>query len=186
MWPLPYAVLLRWLPTHTSTTRLRRPHPHPSPTPPQSRAPDKAAALFVLATLKGYYTNFYPALLHCDADRYIETWALVRCLGKFSDPGTAAGVRSGQGIKLAHYPVSPPVSLYPVLRIPLSHIPYPIIPHPLSRYPVSHPSPPPPPPSPPLPSPPPPTPPPSPPPPSPPPSASIDSASKIQIDSASN
>ena len=48
-------------------------------------------ALFILATLKGYFTNFYPALLHCDKDRYIETWALVRCPGAFSDPRRAPG-----------------------------------------------------------------------------------------------
>lgn len=38
-----------------------------------------------------YFTNFYPALLHCDKDRYIETWALVRCPGPFSDPRRAPG-----------------------------------------------------------------------------------------------
>ena len=79
-----------WPPTTLSpptTTAI----PSPTPTLPQRRAQDRAAALFVLATLKGYYINFYPALLHCDADRYIETWALVRCPGPRSDPGTAAG-----------------------------------------------------------------------------------------------
>ena len=61
-----------WPPTTLSpptTTAI----PSPTPTLPQRRAQDRAAALFVLATLKGYYINFYPALLHCDADRYIET-----------------------------------------------------------------------------------------------------------------
>jgi hypothetical protein len=61
---------------------------------------------------------------------------------------TSPGVRPGQGIQLAQYPVSRiplsrlypfipyPISHYPVSRIPLSRL-YPVIPYPLSPYPVS-------------------------------------------------
>jgi hypothetical protein len=59
---------------------------------PQFRARDRAQALFILATLKGYFTNFYPALLHCDKDRYIETWALVRCPRPFQTQGARQAV----------------------------------------------------------------------------------------------
>ena len=31
------------------------------------------------------------ALLHCEKDRYIETWALMRCPGAFLDPRRAPG-----------------------------------------------------------------------------------------------
>ena len=76
-------------------TRPTLPPPSTLPLPPPSccqfRAQHRAQAIFILATLKGYFTNFYPALLHCDKDRYIETWALVRCPGPFSDPGRAPG-----------------------------------------------------------------------------------------------
>jgi len=68
---------------------------------PQFRARDRAQALFILATLKGYFTNFYPALLHCDKDRYIETWALVRCPRPFQTQGARQAVmqpiRRGEG-----------------------------------------------------------------------------------------
>jgi hypothetical protein len=81
----PYAAVThRTLPPH-------RVHAAATIVLPQFRARDRAQALFILATLKGYFTNFYPALLHCDKDRYIETWALVRCPGAFSDPRRAPG-----------------------------------------------------------------------------------------------
>ena len=63
----------------------------PPPACHQFRARNRAQALFILASLKGYFTNFYPALLHCDKDRYIEIWGLVRCPGPYSDPGRAPG-----------------------------------------------------------------------------------------------
>jgi hypothetical protein len=49
---------------------------------------------------------------------------------------TSPGVRPGQGIQLAQYPVSRiPLSQNPAC-IPLSRIPYPIIPYPVSLYPA--------------------------------------------------
>ena len=41
-------------------------------------------ALFILATLKGRYDNFYPACNHCDHDKHLESW-MLRYLDSDSD-----------------------------------------------------------------------------------------------------
>ena len=62
-------------------------------------------AIFILATLKGYYQNFYPAYNHCDKDLFLETWMLLNCLEPDGVPSGPADAPLPADIGGTHLPL---------------------------------------------------------------------------------